>query len=138
MIKTTFGALRKMLRESVESVGETKEEFDGRSWIVTIEHPRTFNLPNGESLTVPAYTTSQIRAKVHDDAGELELTHIHVSPEHQKKGLARKMISMARDFAAKKSLKIVTSGVYSADGAALMKSLEKSGEARASSRRHEL
>lgn len=123
--------LRGLIREMVEEMFhgyEVEEKLDGRDYEINIYHPKSFPLPGGETYIAHRYDSSQLRAKIDESEGTMELVNIRVAPDLQRKGIGTKMIKAALNKAQELGLQVRTSGMYSPHGKALVQSFIDRGE----------
>lgn len=126
----TIPLMREFFEESDQETEQGERvvvNFDKDNLTITVPHSKTFNLPNGKTFVAEDYETSELRAKIDQQNKELVITNIYVPEARRGKGVAKKLISAATQFATKKQLKVYTSGVYSDDGKALVQSYTNKG-----------
>lgn len=115
-----------MLHEAMKD-DELIEKYDQHDYEIIVNHPKTFDLPDGKQFVVPDYETSSLRAKISTDENELQIVHIKVADSQQRRGLAKRMIERALEFARSSGLTMITSGLYSGQGKAVIDSYMKKG-----------
>lgn len=137
-MKLTVRHLRRLICEVLEQRDKLDVTVSDTYFTVAVSHAKTFHLNDGSTYVVPHYETSELRCQIKKNEGELVLVNIYVPESQRGRGIARKMIDVARKFAFEHDLQVFTSGVYSSDGKALVQSLKAKGEAEDSHTRHKL
>jgi GNAT superfamily N-acetyltransferase len=130
-MRITESQLRKIIREELSRLGDFSavEKFDSSYYTLKVSHPKTFDFPGRDSITVEDYDTSELRASIRD--GIMEIVSVYVPETYRGKKLATQMIRQAIDWGYSKGYEVVGSGVYSSGGSGLAKSFLEKGEAQA-------
>ena len=119
-MRLTVSSLRQLIREALSDGDTLKLDATDTYLTVTVTHSKTFNLPNGSTYVVPDYETSELRCQVKREEGELIIVNAYVPETQQRRGVAKEMIAVARQYAKENGLEVYTSGVYSDKGKALV------------------
>ena len=128
-MRITESQLRRLIREELLKIGDfsAEEKVDPNYYTLRVSHPKTFEFPNREPITVDDYDTSELRASIRD--GVMEIVNIYVPEKYRGKRLATLMVQKAVDWGHSKGYEVVGSGVYSGGGSGLAKSFLARGEA---------
>jgi GNAT superfamily N-acetyltransferase len=130
-VRITESQLRKIIREELSRLGNFSavEKFDSSYYTLKVSHPKTFDFPGRDSITVEDYDTSELRASIRD--GIMEIVSVYVPETYRGKKLATQMIRQSIEWGHSRGYEVVGSGVYSAGGSGLAKSFLEKGEAQA-------
>lgn len=128
-MRITESQLRRLIREELLKIGDfsAEEKLEPNYYTLRVSHPKTFEFPNREPITVDDYDTSELRASIRD--GVMEIVNIYVPENYRGKRLATLMVQKAVDWGHSKGYEVVGSGVYSEKGSGLAKSFLARGEA---------
>lgn len=85
-MRITESQLRKIIREELLKLSgfSAEEDVKPNYYTLRVSHPKTFEFPGRDSITVEDYDTSELRASIRD--GIMEIVSIYVPESYRGKG----------------------------------------------------